>query len=384
VNRRMIMMLAATGLVFGAIFGFKWFGNTMMNRFFDTMPIPPVAITVAAAQEQTWPATIDGIGTVAAVNGVAVTTEVAGVVESIRFESGHRAAEGAVLVTLDAAMDQADLRTLEAQRDLAETELARGRELYGLESFAKSQLDRAESEAAQAAARVEAQRARIGKKVLRAPFAGVLGIRQVNIGQYVSPGTPLVTLQSLDPIYVNFTLPEQRLGAIAAGLSVTASFDAFPDANVEGTITAIEPKVDENTRNVTVQATFRNPKARLQPGLFARVQIALPKSEDHVVVPQTAVSYNPYGNSVYVVQEKPAAGDQPGTAGGSKGPDLVVTRRLIKTGPTRGDFVAVIEGLKPGERVATSGLLKLRNDAAVIINNAVEPGAELNPSPPES
>ena len=193
-------MLVATGLVFGAIFGFKWFGNTMMNRFFDTMPVPPVAITAAEAQKQTWSATIEAVGAVAAVNGIAVTTEVAGVVESIRFQSGDRVAEGAVLVTLDASLDQADLRTLEAQRDLAQTELARGRELNELKSLAQSQFDRLQSEAAQAVARVEAQRARIAKKVIRASFAGVLGIRQVNIGQYVGPGSPLVTLQSLDPM----------------------------------------------------------------------------------------------------------------------------------------------------------------------------------------
>jgi membrane fusion protein (multidrug efflux system) len=385
----MIIMLVTTGVVFGAIFGFKWFGNKMMNQFFDNMPIPPVAITATEAQAQTWPATIEAVGTVTAVNGIAVSAEVAGVVQSIRFQSGDRVAAGTVLVTLDSVVDQAELRTLEAQRDLAETELARGRELFGSEVMAKSQFDRLESTAAQAVARVEAQRALIAKKTIRAPFAGLLGIRKANLGQYVSPGTPLVTLQSLDPIYVNFALPEQRLGVLAVGFPVTAGVDAFPDAAFEGRITAVEPRVDENTRNFDVQATFRNVNARLQPGLFARIHIALPKSESYLVVPQTAVSYNPYGNSVYIIQAAPpAAGGTPGgdaqAAGGSAGPQLVVNRRLIKTGPTRGDFVAVIEGLQSGERVATSGLLKLRNGAAVIINNAVQPGAELTPSPPES
>jgi len=385
-------MLLITGLVFGGIFGFKWFGNKMMNQFFDTMPMPPVAITAAEAQKQTWPTTIEAVGTVTAVNGIAVATEVAGVVETIRFQSGDRVAEGTVLVTLDASLDQADLRTLEAQRDLAQTDLARGRELYESKSLAQSQFDRLQSEAAQAVARVEAQRARIAKKIIRAPFAGVLGIRQANVGQYVAPGTPLVTLQSLDPIYVNFSLPEQRLGTVTVGLSVTASIDAFSKESFEGKVTAIEPKVDENTRNFNVQATFHNAKARLQPGLFARVQIARPEAETYVVVPQTAVSYNPYGNSVYVVQDAKAsapAGQSNAKSGqtqasGGQGPTLAVTRRLIKTGPTRGDFVAVLEGLQPGERVATSGLLKLRNDAVVIVNNAVEPNAVLNPTPPES
>ncbi len=387
-------MLVTTGVVFGGIFGFKWFGNKMMNQFFDNMPMPPVAITATEALEQTWPATIEAVGTVTAVNGIAVSAEVAGVVQSIRFQSGDPVAAGTVLVTLDSVMDQAELRTLEAQRDLAETELARGRELFGSEVMAKSQFDRLESTAAQAAARVEAQRALIAKKTIRAPFSGVLGIRQTNLGQYVSPGTPLVTLQSLDPIYVNFALPEQRLGVLAVGLPVTAGVDAFHDAAFEGRITAIEPRVDESTRSFNVQATFRNADSRLQPGLFARVRIAMPKAESYVVVPQTAVSYNPYGNSVYVVQEvaagspgkpdAPTPNDGAQAAPDGQGSTLVVTRRLIKTGPTRGDFVAVVDGLRPGERVATSGLLKLRNDAVVVINNAVTPAANLHPSPPET
>ncbi len=389
----MIIMLAATGVVFGGIFGFKWFGNKMMNQFFDTMPIPPIAITATEVLEQTWPTTIEAVGTLTAVNGIAVSAEVAGVVQSIRFQSGDRVKAGTVLITLDSVVDQAELRTIEAQQDLAETELARGRELFGSDVMAKSQFDRIESEAAQTSARAEAQRALIAKKTIRAPFAGVLGIRQANLGQYVSPGTPLVTLQSLDPIYVNFSLPEQRLGVLTAGLPVTAGVDAFSDATFEGRISAIEPRVNESTRNFDLQATFRNTDARLQPGLFARIRIALPKQERYVVVPQTAVSYNPYGNSVYVIQEAaagasdgptppPAEGAQ--TAPSGQGPTLTVTRRLIKTGPTRGDFVAVTEGLKPGERVATSGLLKLRNDAVVIVNNTVTPGADLQPSPPET
>jgi membrane fusion protein (multidrug efflux system) len=196
----------------------------------------------------------------------------------------------------------------------------------------------------------------------------------------------------MDPIYVNFSLPEQRLGVLTVGQTVTADVDAFPNVTFDGRITAIEPRVDENTRNFNLQATFRNADGRLQPGLFARVHIALPKSDTFVVVPQTAVSYNPYGNSVYVVQEaaagSPASPPEPTqgaeTAPSKQAPTLVVTRRLIKTGPTRGDFVAVVEGLKPGERVATSGLLKLRNDAVVVVNNKVTPAADLQPAPPES
>lgn len=392
----MILMLLITGLVFGGIFGFKWFGNRMMNQYFDTMPVPPVAVTATEAREETWPASLSAVGTVAAVNGIVVTTEAAGLVEVIRFQSGERVAAGAVLVELDTDIDQADLKTLQAQLKLAETELGRTQQLVAQNNVAKSEFDRAASEVAQARARVEASRARLAQKVVRAPFAGGLGIRQVDLGQYVNPGTPLVTLQSLDPIYVNFTLPEQRLAEVVAGLPVKASFDAFPGTHFEGAITAIEPRVDEQTRNFNVQATLPNPEGRLQPGLFARMEVVLPGMQSFIVVPQTAISYNPYGNSVYVIHERKPKTDtegQPDTQdpsqppGGAQAaadgqtPELVVTQRFIKTGLARGDFVAVLEGLKPGERVATSGLLKLRNDAQVTVNNQIKPDAQLNPTP---
>lgn len=391
-NKRMIIMLTAAGLVFGAIFGFKWFGKTMMNRAFDTMPVPPAAITSANAERQTWPASIEAVGTVAAVQGITVTTEVAGTVKRIHFQSGQWVKKGQNLVTLDADTDQADLKTLEAQRDLADIDLARLRNLFALDVISKSQLDQAESNAVQARTRVEAQRARVDKKIIRASFAGKLGIRQADLGQYVSPGTPLVTLQSLDPVYVNFALPEQRLQNIASGLAVSATLDNMPVGKFAGRVTAVETRVDEKTRTFNIQATIPNPKHQLQPGQFARVAITLPGEESYIVVPQTAVSYNPYGNSVYVIAPAPAAaGGPPAARTGADAahatgaaPALRVTRRLIRTGPARGDFVAVIEGLKEGEAVATSGLLKLRNDAPVVVNNTVGPGAKITPAPPET
>mgnify|MGYP000465741369 CR=1 FL=1 len=391
-NKRMIIMLTATGLMFGAIFGFKWFGKTMMNRAFDSMPMPPAAITSAKAERQTWPASIEAVGTVAAVQGITVTTEVAGIVKQIHFQSGQWVKKGQNLVTLDADTDQADLKTLEAQRDLADIDLARLRGLFELDTISKSQLDTAESNAAQARTRVDAQRARVDKKIIRAPFSGKLGIRQADLGQYVSPGTALVTLQTLDPVYVNFSLPEQRLPKIASGLTVNATLDAMPSAKFAGRITAIETRVDEKTRTFNVQATIPNRKQQLQPGQFARIEISLPGEESFIVVPQTAVSYNPYGNSVYVIT--PAAAATTGTPASKPAADaahagnapqaLQVTRRLIRTGVARGDYVAVTEGLKEGESVATSGLLKLRNGAPVIINNTLSPGAEIAPAPPES
>ncbi len=388
-NKRMIIMLSAAGLVFGAIFGFKWFGKTMMNRAFDNMPMPPAAITSAKAERQTWPASFEAVGTVAAVQGITVTTEVAGTVKQIHFQSGQWVKKGQNLVTLDADTDLADLKTLEAQRDLADIELARLKGLFDLDTISKSDLDTAESNATQARSRVEAQRTRVDKKIIRAPFSGKLGIRQADLGQYVSPGTALVTLQTLDPVFVNFSLPEQRLQKITAGLTVNATLDAMPSGKFAGRITAIETRVDEKTRTFNIQATIPNPKHQLQPGQFARIEIALPGEESFIVVPQTAVSYNPYGNSVYVIAPAPKAGTPDAKPAADKAhagnaPALQVTRRLIRTGVARGDFVAVTEGLKEGEQVATSGLLKLRNDAPVVINNTLTPGAEIAPTPPES
>ncbi len=385
-RKRSVLLLILTVVIFGAVFGFKAFGNRMMNQYFDTMPQPPATITAAAAELTTWDASLEAVGSMVAINGTEVTTEVGGIVESISFDSGAAVKAGDVLLTLNAKADRADLRSLLAQAALAKTERARIERLYKLESVPKSELESADSQAEQAIARAEAQRARVQQKTITAPFEGLLGIRQANLGQYLEPGKPIVTLQSLDPIYVRFGVPERELPQVRMDLEVRIELDGLAGRRYSGHISAIEPRVDPTTRNFNVQATFANPGHVLRPGQFARVRIALPqRNQVVVVVPRTAISYNPYGNSVYVVQEagkSPAPGNTATTP--DQAPQQVVRQRFIKTGEVRGDLVVVTEGLKTGERFATSGLLKLRNDSRVIINNTVPPASDRNPSPPNS
>ncbi len=390
--KRMIIMLILVGLLFGAIFGFKWFGNKMMNQFMDNMPMPPAAITVAEARVERWTDSLEAIGTLAAVNGTDVTTESSGVVGAIRFESGQAVKKGDVLLQLDATSETATLRSLEAGLNLAVTQRDRFRELFARnQAVAKADLDQRESEARQLEANANAQRALIARKTIRAPFDGVLGIRKVNLGQFLNPGDPIVSLQSLDPIYINFSLPEQQLGAVQVGQEVAVTVDSLAGRSFTGTVTAIEPEVDASTRNFMLQATLDNAEQVLRPGTFARASAQVGESADAVVIPQTAVSFNPYGNTVYVVSESAAPqgqaaapvevraeGDQ---AAAPAGPQLTVKQRFIKTGATRGDLVVVTEGLEVGERVATSGLLKLRNDAVVVINDEVSPAADERPTP---
>jgi membrane fusion protein, multidrug efflux system len=373
-SKRMIIMLIACVVVFGFVFGAKAALTFIVNRFvFDTMQAPVATITAREAESDNWALALDAVGTVRAINGVSVTTQVAGEVEKIHFNSGDEVKEGAVLVSLDARTDTAQLRALEAAARLAEQEYERFQTLFRQGSISRSELDRRQSERDQAIATASAQRERVSQKTIRAPFSGKLGIRQVDLGQYLNPGEAVVTLQQLDPIYVNFSLPEREQAQIQTGLNVRATLSALPDTLFEGSITAVEPGIDPTTRNFNIQATFSNSAQQLRPGMFARISIRLPESEQVVVVPRTAIQYAPYGNSVYVVVP---AEDNP--------EQLIVKRRFVRTGTERGDLVAVIDGLEAGEKVATSGLLKLRNDASVIINNEVEPSAEANPRPNNS
>ncbi len=378
-NKRMFWMLIITGAVFGGVFGFKWVGGKMMNQYFDHMPIPPATVSSATAASESWTSSLSGVGTVVASNGADVTTESAGIVAALHFDSGAKVKKGDLLVTLSAGSEQADLQRLQAQATLAKSEFGRLERLYKLEAISKSELDRAQADYSAARSAADGQRAKLDQKVIRAPFSGQLGIRQVNIGQYLSPGTPIVTLQALDPVFVDFTLPEQDLASVAVGQTVTATVDSQAGRSFSGEVAAIEPLVDSKTRNFKVRARFANAEGSLRPGLFARASIGLADHRDVVVVPLTAVSYNPYGNSVYVIQKIKGK-----NAEGKDEDQLVVRRRFIKTGENRGDLVVISDGLKAGEQVATSGLLKLQNDSHVIINNTVKPSAQANPTPDES
>lgn len=380
---RLLVVLLITGVLFGGVFLAKAVMSRGMNEFFDNMPQPPVAITTFDAEAQAWSTPLDAVGTLVAVNGTDVTTEAGGVVRRLSFEPGQPVRAGTVLAELNTDNELAVLRASEAAAKLAAVQRDRWQALGRDQLVSQAEVEERSTQAATALADVEAQRALIAQKTIRAPFDGVLGIRKVNLGQFISPGTAIVSLQQLDPIFVDFALPEQQLPLVTDGATVQVTIDALPDRRFEGRITAIEPAVDAGTRNFMVQATLANPDGALRPGAFARVNLAVGGEQPVVVIPQTAVSFNPYGNAVYVVSERPvdAEGGNAAAEGESDGPTLIVRQRFITTGATRGDLIAVTDGLKPGERVATSGLLKLRNDAVVTINNRVQPSADDAPTP---
>lgn len=386
-KKRMTLMLLAVVVVFGGVFGMHYMGNVMMNKFVDAMPIPPVTVTAGAVQKMTWDNRLEGIGSFVPVNGADVTTEAGGIVTAIHFESGQKVEKGARLVTLDAANERGEFKRLQAQAELAELNRARREKLFKLEAISKSDYDAAVSEANAARAAVEAQGGRLAQKEIRAPFAGELGIRRVNVGQYLNTGSPIVTLQSLDPIDVDFSLPEQYIGAVRQGLKVSVKVEAYPELTFGGQVLAVEPRVDQATRNFQLRARLPNPDHQLRAGQFGRVVLELPGSRELMVVPRTAINYDSYGTSVFVITKKKVDPNAPKPEPMPNMPptpetDLEVTQRFIKVGEARGDYVAVVDGIKEGEQVATSGLLKLRNQQPVIINNESQPKIELNPKPP--
>lgn len=384
-TKRMILMLIAATVVFGGIFAAKWFGSKQMNAMFDNMPQPPASVSVAVAKAERWRDGAEAVGTFVAVNGADVTTEAGGIIREFLFEPGQRVKAGTVLVRLNTANEEATLRALDAAAKLAVTQRDRWRELGAQKLVSQAEVEQRAADAATTLAQVEAQRALIAQKTIRAPFDGTLGIRKANLGQYIAPGSPIVNLQSMNPIFLDFTLPQQRMDQLVEGTIVQATVDSLPGRTFEGRITAIEPLIDAETRSFKVQATVLNDDNALRPGTFAKVGFDLGSEQAVVVIPQTAVSFNPYGNAVYVVREVPYGEKDVGMDGKPlKGMKQVVQQRFIKTGSTRGDLVAVTEGLKPGERVVTSGLLKLRNDAVVTINNKVQPSAESAPKPDNS
>ncbi len=379
-RKRMIWMLIGVIVIFGGVFGVKAMMSAGMNQFFDNMPQPASAVTAVAAKSQRWSDSEEAVGTFVAINGTNVTTEAGGVVKSIEFEAGKPVKAGTVLIRLNTANELATLNSLEATAKLAAVQRDRWRTLGKDKLVSQDEVEQRNTAAASARADADAQRALIAQKTIRAPFDGILGIRQVNLGQFLNPGDPIVSLQALDPIYLDFSLPEKRMGQVLPGTRVRATVDAMPGRTFEGEVTALQPEVDANTRNFRVQATFDNGEGNLRPGTFAHVGFDLGGARDVIVVPQTAISFNPYGNAVYVISKtKRAEGEKDMQGKPLTGDKLIVRQRFVKTGATRGDLIAVTDGLKAGEQVATSGLLKLRNDAEVTINNKVQPSADARP-----
>jgi membrane fusion protein, multidrug efflux system len=379
-RKRMFWMLVAALVIFGGVFGVQAFFSAQTNKFFDNMPQPAVAVSSYVARTQRWSDDAQTVGTFVAVNGTDVTTEAGGVVRSIEFEPGQPVEAGAVLVRLNTANETATLKSLEAAARLANVQRDRWQQLGKQQLVSRDEVQQRATNAATAQAEVDAQRALIEQKTIRAPFSGVLGIRKVNLGQYVAPGTAIVSLQQLNPIFLDFSLPERRMGSVREGTMVRATVDAIPGQVFEGRITAVEPQVDPSTRNFMAQATLQNENGALRPGTFAHVAFDLGSERNVVVVPQTAVSFNPYGNAVFVISKtKRKEGETDMQGKPLTGDKLIVKQRFVETGATRGDLIAITEGLKAGEQVVTSGLLKLRNDAEVTINNKVQPTAQARP-----
>jgi membrane fusion protein (multidrug efflux system) len=312
------------------------------------------------------------VGTLQAVRGADLAPEVAGIVQAIHFRSGEQVKAGAPLVQLNADADVASLKALEASAALAETTFRRDSKQLKVQAISQATLDADAAALKRAQAQVEAQRAQVAKKLIRAPFAGRVGIRAVDLGQYLSPGTKVVTLQALDPVFVDFLVPQSALAHYAIGQTVMVSTDSFPGEKFEGRVSALDAKVDPATRNIKVRATVRNPKQRLLPGMFATVETALGGPARLLTLPQTAISFNPYGNTVFVLEEKKGAGGKA---------EFVAQQKFVTTGATRGDQIAVLSGLKEGETVVTSGQIKLRSGSAVVVNNAIQPSNDAAPRP---
>jgi membrane fusion protein (multidrug efflux system) len=336
---------------------------------------PPEAVTSLVARQEQWPGTMNVIGTAEAVHGVTVSADLAGIVDRIAFESGQSVREGAVLVELDTRQEHAQLASLEAQRDLAKVNFDRMEGLVKAGVISRMDYDQATAQQKATAANVAEIRATIERKTIRAPFSGILGIRKVNLGQYMAAGGAIVPLQSLNPIYVNFGVPQQAAGQVRVGQTLRVTTEDVAGHVFSGRVTAIDSVVDQTTRNVQVQATLANPDGKLRPGMFIQVELAFGAPQPVITLPTSAISYAPYGDSVYVITDlkNPKGRTYRG-----------VRQTFVKVGGSRGDQVAVISGVKPGDEVVTSGVFKLRNGAAVQVNNKVQPGNNPAPKPEDS
>jgi membrane fusion protein, multidrug efflux system len=368
--RKMVLMLAVVIVAIGGLGFVKFKQIQVAAQSFAKFQPPPTAVTTIVARQENWPATLNAIGTVVAVQGVTVSADLPGIVDRIAFDSGKSVHEGDVLVELDTKQERAQLAAAQAQSDLARINFQRLQGLVKDGVIPQADYDRAESEQRATEAKVKEIQATIARKTIRAPFSGTLGIRQVNLGQYLSAGNAVVPLQSLHPIYVNFGVPQEEARQVAVGRTVRVTADDLPGRNFEGHVTAIDSVLDERTRNVEVQATVTNGDGKLHPGMFVKAQLVLGAARPTVTLPASAISYAPYGDSVFIVTDMQ---DQSGRT--YRG----VRQQFVKVEGSRGDQVAVVSGVKAGDEVVSSGVFKLRNSAAVQVNNKVQP--DNNPAP---
>lgn len=372
--KRMVLMLGVTVVLLTAL-GFIKFKQVQSAEHASAFQPPPEAVTSIMAHREQWPATMTVIGTMEAVHGVTVSADLPGVVERIDFESGQSVHVGDVLVELDTRQERAQLASLEAQRDLAKVNFGRMQQLVDEGVISRAEYDQASSQQKATEANVTEVKATIERKTIRAPFSGILGIRQVNLGQYLSAGQAIVPLQALNPIYVDFGVPQQTVSQALVGRSLRVTKEDLPNAAYSGRVTAVDSVVNEATRNVQVQATLANPEGKLRPGMFVQVDLALGTPRSVIALPASAINYAPYGDSVFVITDLK---DPSGKA--YRG----VQQRFVKLEGSHGDQVAVIDGVNPGDEVVTSGVFKLRNGAAVQVNNKVQPANSPAPKPEDS
>ena len=371
--KRMFIMLLCIGLVFGGIFGYKRFLAQTIQQSMANQKMPPAVVSTIKAEYHVWQQQIKAVGSLRAVRGVDVTSEIGGLVRKMNFKSGDEVKQGSLLVQLNADADVAQLRALEAAADLADIVYARDQKQFAVQAVSQATLDADAADVKTKRAQVREQAATVDKKAIHAPFDGRLGITTVNPGQYINPGDKIVTLQSYSDIYIDFYLPQQELSRVAVGQTINVTIDTYPDRTFTGQISTISPKVETETRNIEVEAIIHNPKQELVPGMFATAEIQAGSEESYLTVPQTCVTFNPYGETVYIVEDK------------GKGPDgkpaLIAKQEFVTTGKTRGDQVAILKGVNEGDIVITSGQLKLKNGSPIIVNNDVQPGNDAAPKP---
>jgi len=373
--KRMVLMLVVVLALLGGLGFVKFKQVEAAIAQGKNFKIPPTAVTTVVAQKETWPSTLGVIGTAAAIQGVTVSADLPGTIDKIHFESGQWVKEGEVLVELDTRQEKAQLASLEAQRDLAKTNFDRAQQLVKSGVIARQDFDNATAQQKATEAQVGDIKAAIARKTIRAPFSGVLGIRQVSLGQYLAAGQAIVSLQTLSPIYVNFGVPQQETGKVIPGHVLRVTNSDLPGMSFTGRIVALDSVINEQTRNIQVQAIVTNKDNKLRPGMFVQVELPLGSPREVVPLPASAINYAPYGDSVYVVTEMK---DPQGNS--YRG----VRQQVVKIEGSRGDQVAVISGLNPGEEVVSSGVFKLRNGAPVVVNNTVKPSNSTSPKPEDS
>jgi membrane fusion protein (multidrug efflux system) len=374
--KRMILMLVVVLALLGGLGFFKYRQISAAIAQGKSFAPPPTAVTTLVAKRETWPSTLNVIGTAEAIHGVTVSADLPGTVDKINFESGQQVKEGDILVELDTRQERAQLAAAQADYELAKITYDRQQALVKEGVVARTEYDNASAQQKSTEARVGEIRASIDRKTIRAPFSGILGLRQVNLGQYLAAGQAIVSLQAMNPIYVNFGVPQQSTPQLKVGRALKITSDDLPGVEFSGRVTAIDSVVDQTTRNIQVQATLTNPGNRLRPGMFVQVQVSLGESRNVISLPASAINYAPYGDSVYVIADM----QDPKSGQSYKG----VRQQFVRVEGARGDQVAVVSGINPGDEIVTSGVFKLRNGASVLVNNQVTPSNNPKPKPEDS